>query len=182
MQTKIKQSNGMERVFSCLSETYDPLRGEIYRLNLNLQETLYIASGRIVLATHEGNKTAFKSDSYRFLREDMQDELDKVVNNFDNVENIGFNGYSLSLWTEDGEKSIGAISYELNTRTTKAERFLKSEGVLEQFKANMKFDDHLEDEGGDMDCIITAFNWDDSPEGFNFWSKLDIKFRESFTD
>ena len=100
--TKPRVIKGMEK-----------LKNWLFRLNLNLQETLYIVDGSIVLATHEGNSTAFKSHAYDYADPFKQDVLDEIVDRYDNVVNIGHEGYSLSVWMGEGLENIGKIGYDI---------------------------------------------------------------------
>ena len=68
-------------------------------------------------------------------------------------------------------------------------QFLKDNGALEKFEANMKnlelrfqeddpfnLNDLCSSVGNILDWTSFPFRWDDSPERFDYWSKLDDKW------
>ena len=69
-------------------------------------------------------------------------------------------------------------------------QFLKDNGALEKFEANLKDKDCRFDEDdpttifgitslfSEDNYIDNAFFWSDSPEQYDYWSKLDIKWQE----
>ena len=72
---------------------------------------------------------------------------------------------------------------------TKLETFLRKERVLNKFIKNLKSEKAnglLTDKRRTLngvfnnisESVMSAFIWKDTPEGFDFWDKLDVKFRK----
>lgn len=68
------------------------------------------------------------------------------------------------------------------------EKFLKERGVYEQFLFNVQNDTHktlgitkIEDINGYIGsiCFFVAFEWDNTPEGFDFWETLAGQYDET---
>ncbi len=76
-------------------------------------------------------------------------------------------------------------------KKTKFEKFLYNRGLLKTFERNLKSDaferdlkkkninSYIKYNGDSIEAIDDAFNWNDSPEGYNFWYDVDGDWRDS---
>ena len=73
---------------------------------------------------------------------------------------------------------IIGLNKEKMEKIERLNEFLEKEGVLKEFYDNLKFDGKWIDNDPKNLIVWDSFDWVASPEGGNFWAKINAKWKE----